>query len=272
MIKTLKSNITTTLVQTKYDPEWTYIEVDTSSSKDTAIYAFYKYEYFDASKLFSTNDIVIDWGDGTVNSEDNHSFKANTGQNNRVVVKIKNLFKALQLNADDDGLTFEGFMDPIRTVGALSIGKNNSDSSREECLSLNSLFRGCPIDHIDPHCFDYCQNIWEFSHIFEETKISEIPENLFANCRDADRFDYAFASCPNLKSFPVTLFDKCLNADNFWKTFMPADTDELFDFLVDLVGADDSEDLEKSYFEPLNTAVDEFFGDRICKLRRTGKA
>lgn len=275
MIKTLKSNISSTLVSTKYDPEWTYIEIDTTNKGDTArcntvIYTFYNYSYFDASTLFRKNNVVIDWGDGTVNSEGTHEFKANTGPNNRVVIKIKNMFNTMQYDTLSGGPTFSDFLDSNRTVGALSIGRNNLN--KENYLTLDSLFRGCSVDHIDPHCFDFCQNILDFSHIFENTKISEIPENLFVNCKDADCFDYAFASCQNLKKFPVTIFDKCLHADSFYRTFKPDDTADLFDFLVDIVGVDELKGTWVSDFDQLNIAVDEFFGDRICKIRRTGKA
>lgn len=210
MIKTLR-NVVTTVVSQNYDPEWTYIEALIKGNKKTTTYTFYRRsndsKYI--SELFEEYDIVVDWGDGTINNQSTHKyFSDKSGKDTRVVIKIKNIYNALEYYRNDDmDKSLEGFLDQANTVGALSIAKPNNDA--REQLSLRALFKNCPVDNIDSRCFNNCSDIWDFSEIFQSTKISRIPENLFQPCTGATYVSYAFAFNPNLKDFPITIFDTC---------------------------------------------------------------
>lgn len=62
MIKTLKTTVVTKVVNQDYDREWTYIEVPNTA---------FTYE-IDRAKL--SDDITIDWGDGTINHKNTHTY------------------------------------------------------------------------------------------------------------------------------------------------------------------------------------------------------
>lgn len=267
MIKTLR-NVVTNVVSQNYDPEWTYIEALIKGNKKTTTYTFYR-KLTDAkyiSSLFEEHDIVVDWGDGTINSQSTHKyFSDKGGRDIRVVIKIKNLYNALRYNrAADIDMTLEGFLDQSNTVGALSIARPNNDSLEQ--LSLKALFKDCPIDHIDSRCFNNCSDIWDFSEIFQSTKINRIPENLFQNCTEATYVSYAFAYTWTLKKFPISLFDnyhKLCYTNCFSSVFEPNNKADLFRFEVDLLKDYDDSISYTSLLSEVNNALSRFFVERI---------
>lgn len=272
MIRTLKKTVVTAFTNQKYDPNWTYIEALLKCDRKTTTYSFYRglSNAKTISNAFKEEDIVIDWGDGTVNSESTHRYTIkNKSSDTRIVIKIKNIYKAARYDSSNsDSKTFRDFLDPSKTVGALSIA--TFGNLPIEDLSLRQLFYDCPIDYVDPKLFENCSNIWDFFGIFCRTKIDTIPEKLFLPCKAATSVQYAFANILPLKSFPVTLFDTCTKLTEpfyFDGVFQTSPLSDLFKFIAKTVGKAEDELKDGYSYYKSNKAISNFFANRMQQLK-----
>lgn len=71
---------------------------------------------------------------------------------------------------------------------------------------------------------DLYKNISEETIFFDKmfsycNSLTEIPEELFDECENAESFERVFNGCENIKSIPINLFDNCHKATNFKEAF-----------------------------------------------------
>jgi len=105
------------------------------------------------------------------------------------------------------------------------------------CKKITSIPHGLFNDTNNVESFDcvfiYCENLESFpddifsktekvkifNHVFDGTKITNIPEGLFRNCPNASSFEGTFNYCISLKTIPAGLFDNNRKVTNFSNTF-----------------------------------------------------
>ncbi|RLD64457.1 MAG: hypothetical protein DRJ01_00525 [Bacteroidetes bacterium] len=79
----------------------------------------------------------------------------------------------------------------------------------------------------------------DFSYLFYNCGISEIPTSLFSNCTSATTFYRAFSGNPNITTIPDGLFDDCTSTISFEETFKDIGITEipvdLFKYIPDVL-------------------------------------
>ena len=94
-------------------------------------------------------------------------------------------------------------------------------NSFKNLTEFSYTFDNTAITSIPENLFANCPNVTDFSSTFANTAITSIPENLFANCPNVTDFSSTFANTA-ITSIPENLFANCPNVTDFGSTF--ADT------------------------------------------------
>lgn len=145
------------------------------------------------------------------------------------VTNLEYIFYRTGVKALKKGL-FEGLV-KVKTIGAVFQG----------CQSLTDIEEGV-FDGLNAvtsfkYCFSDCTALttlpaglfagrttaYDFTYTFENTAITSVPAELFADVRDYSSADlsYTFAQCKNLKTVPASLFEKftAVTSPGFKNTF-----------------------------------------------------
>lgn len=238
MIKVLKKSVESTLVpDSHYDPDWTYIEIPSN----TLTYNFTTYVSHLTDKTF-----IVDWGDGTINHCDRHTYITNTDKP-YYTIKVKGIHRMFYHDYPvyKDKMTTSVF-DRKYTTGLLSV-ERFPDNFRGDLRNLNFLCTNLnKLTKISPDAFQYCKDAVQFVSTFHgceklidvpsdlfkgctevksflgtfvETGLKQIPENLFSDCINVTNFNTAFCQCQDLESIPGKLFSNCLKVKSFCFTF-----------------------------------------------------
>ena len=195
---------------------------------------------------------IIDWGDGKVTTAENK----NTGEKKYASViqndGAKSKIAAISLPTHTYSEKNKEYIVTItgKCIGIICTGNDNileiiqwgetglEYISLEECINLRKIaspteksfkkityflygFYGCEsLTNIPEDLFANCPNVTTFKSTFEEcTSLTRIPENLFANCPNVTTFESTFEDCISLTSIPEDLFANCPNVKDFTYTF-----------------------------------------------------
>jgi hypothetical protein len=89
-----------------------------------------------------------------------------------------------------------------------------------EVINFSSLFQGTRISSIPSDLFEYSPNATTFSNTFSSIiTLTTVPNGLFDSVPNATTFASCFFGCSALTSVPSTLFDQNTTAVNFSGTF-----------------------------------------------------
>lgn len=74
---------------------------------------------------------------------------------------------------------------------------------------MNEVFMFSELSEIEPGALDALTNAEDFTSCFSETKITQIPNRLFSNCKKALELNDVFWYCNDLVNVPIDIFDGC---------------------------------------------------------------
>lgn len=147
------------------------------------------------------NNIVVDWGDGTISKITNNSGISHTYEfPDTYTIKVIS-FTYFPIDYYKDKMLIE-ILTPIPDIGATSF---------ELC------FYGCEnLEKIPNGLFSNNINATNFGHCFENCiNLKNIPEGLFENNINATEFGFCFYNCKSLENIPEGLFKYSTNANSF---------------------------------------------------------
>ena len=79
---------------------------------------------------------------------------------------------------------------------------------------LEGTIKGGKLTSIPEKLFSNCPNAERFEYVFSQTAIESIPEKIFAENSAATKYEGAFYLCQNLKAIPANLMKKATEATN----------------------------------------------------------
>ena len=178
---------------------------------------------------------IIDWGDGKVTTAENkntggppptHTYpEINKDYKVTITGKCTEIYNAYGIN--DNILEIiqwgETGLEYISLRGSINLRKiaSPTEKSFKKITYFLYGFYGCEsLTNIPEDLFANCPNVTTFKSTFEEcTSLTRIPENLFANCPNVTTFESTFEDCISLTSIPEDLFANCPNVKDFTYTF-----------------------------------------------------
>ena len=117
-------------------------------------------------------------------------------------------------------IDFYGCQNLTAIPGSASLSGVGGYTGLAEVINFSSLFQGTKISSIPSDLFDYSPNATTFSNTFSSIlTLTSVPSGLFDNVPLATTFASCFFGCTALTSVPSTLFDQNINAVNFSGTF-----------------------------------------------------
>jgi hypothetical protein len=117
-------------------------------------------------------------------------------------------------------IDFYGCQNLTAIPGSASLSGVGGYTGLAEVINFSSLFQGTKISSIPSDLFDYSPNATTFSNTFSSIlTLTSVPTGLFDNVPLATTFASCFFGCTALTSVPSTLFDQNINAVNFSGTF-----------------------------------------------------
>lgn len=134
----------------------------------------------------STAAITVDWGDGTADSNSTHTYSS------------PGTYQILVESSDWSATTM--------TTSSGSVTSSNNPQLyyfRNTLVSVDSPFYSAPANQTFSYAFYQC------------TKLTSLPEEMFAECTSSSSFAYCFYGCSSLTSIPANLFKGCNSAASF---------------------------------------------------------
>jgi hypothetical protein len=117
-------------------------------------------------------------------------------------------------------IDFYGCQNLTAIPGSASLSGVGGYTGLAEVINFSSLFQGTRISSIPSDLFDYSPNATTFSNTFSSIlTLTSVPNGLFNNVPNATTFASCFFGCTSLTSVPSTLFDQNITAVNFSGTF-----------------------------------------------------
>ena len=117
-------------------------------------------------------------------------------------------------------IDFYGCQNLTAIPGSASLSGVGGYTGLAEVINFSSLFQGTKISSIPSDLFDYSPNATTFSNTFSSIlTLTTVPTGLFDNVPNATTFASCFFGCTSLTSVPSTLFDQNTTAVNFSGTF-----------------------------------------------------
>lgn len=117
-------------------------------------------------------------------------------------------------------IDFNGCQNLTSIPGSASLSGVGGYTGLGEVISFSSLFQGTKISSIPADLFAYSPNATTFSNTFYAIlTLTTVPSGLFNSVPNATTFASCFFGCTSLTSVPSNLFDNCPNAVNFSGTF-----------------------------------------------------
>ena len=194
-----------------------------------------------------SNNYVVDWGDGTVETYTSEAFPSHEYKNTAeetYTVRISGTVKHFgyvdfgEPGADSEYSTFVKYLTKLvswgeveaeryafahcrNLAGAIPAPQENTFKATKH---LSLLFYNCESleGPIPGNLFDNALNIEDASYLFSECKnlTGSIPEGLFDNFGKVTDFAAIFNNCEKLEGpIPYALFDNCTNVETFSYAF-----------------------------------------------------
>ena len=170
----------------------------------------------------SENDYTIDWGDGTKEKVDPMAYATHTysSASTEYTVTIDGTVKEIDAHNVSDSDSIE----KVAQWGELGLTKVNfwgcgnlveiaspTKNSFKDVTNFSDAFASTRITSIPENLFANCPNVTDFSFAFYATGITSIPKGLFDNCMKVESFDTTFAVCQNLKGLAIELWTRGTN-------------------------------------------------------------
>ena len=161
--------------------------------------------------------VKVDWGDGTINYSDRHTY-------NTTGVKTISLYSK-QLNYADGYASMVGLTEVVQWgdtkwniigfSGAtnLTLLPVSEIPDTSECLYLNTLFKNTGITVIPNGLLNRAVNLLEASHFAKNSPIDTIPDYLFANCFLLKYLNDGFLGT-NITVIPANIFRMAVSLEN----------------------------------------------------------
>lgn len=210
MIRTLKQSIVTTISNQNYAKNWTYIEVPNTAFT------------YNIDRDHLSDDITIDWGDGTIDHKNTHTYNEVDESWPSRIVKIQGVHIMMCIYNDIIRIPkiHRTPFDSEHTIGLLSLEKF-PDSFNESQRNLDYICSGLnktPL--ISEHFFDNCSDTTSFKYSLRYmNRLTTVPENLFSKCTEVKSFSSTFEGCKALNKIPENLFANCRKVTSFSMTF-----------------------------------------------------
>lgn len=158
-----------------------------------------------------STEYVVDWGDGTVNSERMHRY-TKSGRYEVFITGTINLDRG-----DDDLMNPSGVVLTDIMFGDILLTGIVLSTSADRTLRVHN----CEIkslNDIKPTNFSSDIDNFDFA-FFGCTHLESIPQDIFYNCRNVKSFRYTFFDNFALKTVPPFLFLESTNVEKFDSTF-----------------------------------------------------
>lgn len=189
-----------------------------------------------------TPNLFINWGDGSANSP----LITSSSSTNRIhtfvaagtyTITISGFMPGFKVNNSSTirnlitelvqwgivglrTIDFNGCQNLTSIPGSSSLSGVGGYTGLAEVISFSSMFQGTKISSIPSDLFAYSPNATTFSNTFYAIlTLTSVPTGLFDSVPNATTFASCFFGCTSLTSVPATLFDNCPNAVNFSGTF-----------------------------------------------------
>jgi hypothetical protein len=189
-----------------------------------------------------TPSLFINWGDGSANSP----LITASSSTNRIhtfvapgtyTITISGFMPGFRVNNNSGirnlitelvqwgvvglrTIDFYGCQNLTAIPGSASLSGVGGYTGLAEVINFSSLFQGTRISSIPSDLFDYSPNATTFSNTFSSIlTLTTVPNGLFDNVPNATTFASCFFGCSALTSVPSTLFDQNTTAVNFSGTF-----------------------------------------------------
>ena len=189
-----------------------------------------------------TPNLFINWGDGSANS----TLITSSSSANRIhtyvnpgtyIITISGFMPGFRVNNNSGirnlitelvqwgivglrTIDFYGCQNLTSIPGSASLSGVGGYTGLAEVINFSSLFQGTRISSIPSDLFDYSPNATTFSNTFSSIlTLTSVPNGLFNNVPNATTFASCFFGCTSLTSVPSTLFDQNTTAVNFSGTF-----------------------------------------------------
>lgn len=216
--KTVKSMVRTrdNAIIYQTTPDENYMTVIVQNLEQAPVIAPYNHQY----AFYPSEDVIIDYGDGTIVDYDNGSYLGNDGffshsysSPGTYTVKIYGITKLdggfNELNYTDHGAPFGDIDDIISIIipsSVTSLGK----SAFSDCTGLTSVTIPNNITELGDNCFNWCKSL---SSITIPSQITKLGESCFEECDNlisvtlpngiTELEDRCFYKCINLPSLVI---------------------------------------------------------------------
>jgi hypothetical protein len=189
-----------------------------------------------------TPNLFINWGDGSANSP----LITASSSTNRIhtfvtpgtyTITISGFMPGFRVNNNSSirnlitelvqwgvvglrTIDFHGCQNLTSIPGSASLSGVGGYTGLAEVINFSSLFQGTRITSIPSDLFQYSPNATTFSNTFSSIlTLTTVPNGLFDSVPNATTFASCFFGCTSLTSVPSTLFDQNTIAVNFSGTF-----------------------------------------------------
>jgi hypothetical protein len=189
-----------------------------------------------------TPNLFINWGDGSANS----TLITSSSSVNRIhtyvnpgtyTITISGFMPGFRVNNNSGirnlitelvqwgivglrTIDFYGCQNLTSIPGSASLSGVGGYTGLAEVINFSSLFQGTRISSIPSDLFLYSPNATTFSNTFSSIlTLTSVPTGLFDSVPNATTFASCFFGCTSLTSVPSTLFDQNTTAVNFSGTF-----------------------------------------------------
>jgi hypothetical protein len=189
-----------------------------------------------------TPNLFINWGDGSANS----TLITSSSSANRIhtyvnpgtyTITISGFMPGFRVNNNSGirnlitelvqwgivglrTIDFYGCQNLTSIPGSASLSGVGGYTGLAEVINFSSLFQGTRISSIPSDLFLYSPNATTFSNTFSSIlTLTSVPTGLFDSVPNATTFASCFFGCTSLTSVPSTLFDQNTTAVNFSGTF-----------------------------------------------------
>jgi hypothetical protein len=189
-----------------------------------------------------TPNLFINWGDGSANS----TLITSSSSANRIhtyvnpgtyTITISGFMPGFRVNNNSGirnlitelvqwgivglrTIDFYGCQNLTSIPGSASLSGVGGYTGLAEVINFSSLFQGTRISSIPSDLFLYSPNATTFSNTFSSIlTLTSVPTGLFDSVPNATTFASCFFGCTSLTTVPSTLFDQNTTAVNFSGTF-----------------------------------------------------
>ena len=189
-----------------------------------------------------TPNLFINWGDGSANT----TLITSSSSVNRIhtyvnpgtyIITISGFMPGFRVNNNSGirnlitelvqwgivglrTIDFYGCQNLTSIPGSASLSGVGGYTGLAEVINFSSLFQGTRISSIPSDLFLYSPNATTFSNTFSSIlTLTSVPTGLFDSVPNATTFASCFFGCTSLTSVPSTLFDQNTTAVNFSGTF-----------------------------------------------------